>query len=265
MAKYTAPPALKRQWTQLDKKEQRFLAKQYESSPSVINEKLDEYVPDKLRSALDTGFLKAFELIFEKGTGIIEKTYNKEKHQTSFMTNEYAESVNLNRRTLSASSKNSGAAQKKNLLLSGAEGIGMGILGIGLPDIPVFTAMILKGIYETALSYGYDYESEDEQIFILKLIEASVSRGDDLYRSDKAINHFIYTGDPFKTTKKEQMIKTSDSIAAELMCMKFLQTIPVVGVIGGAYDVVFLNRVLKYADFKYQRRRLFSKLTPKEQ
>ena len=38
-----------------------------------------------------------------------------------------------------------------------------------------------------------------------------------------------------------------------------------VGVIGGAYDVVFLNRVLKYADFKYQRRRLFSKLTPKEQ
>ena len=61
------------------------------------------------------------------------------------------------------------------------------------------------------------------------------------------------------------MIKTSDSIAAELLCMKFLQTIPVVGVIGGAYDVVFLNRVLKYADFKYQRRRLFSKLTPKEQ
>ena len=181
------------------------------------------------------------------------------------MTNEYAESVNLNRRTLSASSKNSGAAQKKNLLLSGAEGIGMGILGIGLPDIPVFTAMILKGIYETALSYGYDYESEDEQIFILKLIEASVSRGDDLYRSDKAINHFIYTGNPFKTNKKEQMIKTSDSIAAELLCMKFLQTIPIVGVIGGAYDVVFLNRVLKYADFKYQRRRLFSKLTPKEQ
>ena len=47
--------------------------------------------------------------------------------------------------------------------------------------------------------------------------------------------------------------------------MKFLQTIPIVGVIGGAYDIIFLNRVLKYADFKYQRRRLFSKLTPKEQ
>ena len=56
MAKYTAPPALKRQWAQLNKKEQRFLARQYESSPSIINEKLDEYVPDKLRSALDTGF-----------------------------------------------------------------------------------------------------------------------------------------------------------------------------------------------------------------
>ena len=263
MAKYTAPPALKREWVRLEKKEQRFLAKQYDGDPSIINEKLDEYVPDKLRSALDTGFLKAFELIFEKGTGIIEKTYNKEKHQTSFMTNEFAESVSMNRRTLGAAAKSSGAAQRRNLLLSGAEGIGMGILGIGLPDIPVFTGMILKGIYETALSYGYEYESEEEQIFILKIIEASVSRGDDLYQRDKELNRFIYTGKPFKTTKKEQMTATSDSIAAELLCMKFLQTIPVVGVIGGAYDVVFLNRVLKYADFKYQRRRLFSKLTPK--
>ncbi len=263
MAKYTASPALKREWAVLNKKEQRFLAKQYESDPSIINEKLDEYVPDKLRSALNVAFFKAFQLIFEKGTGIIEKTYNKEKHQTAFMTNEYAESVSRNKRTLRASAKNSGAAQRKNLLLSGAEGLGMGILGIGLPDIPVFTGMILKSIYETALSYGYDYESEDEQIFILKLIEASVSRGDDLYNSDKELNHFIYTGKPFKTTKKEQMIKTADSIATELLCMKFLQTIPVVGVIGGAYDVIFLNRVMKYADFKYRRRRLFSKLTPK--
>lgn len=263
MAKYTASPALKKQWAQLDKKEQRFLEKQFESSPSLINEKLDEYVPEKLRSALNTGFFKAFELIFEKGAGIIEKTYNKEKHQTAFMTNEFAESVSQNKRTVSAPSKNSGNAQKKNLLLSGAEGIGMGILGIGLPDIPVFTGMILKSIYETALSYGYDYESDEEQLFILKLIEASVSHGDDLYHCDKAINRFIYTGKPFAITKKEQMIKTSDLIAAELICMKFLQTIPVVGVIGGAYDVVFLNRILKYADLKYQRRRLFTKLTPK--
>lgn len=265
MAKYTASPALKKQWAQLDKKEHRFLEKQYESNPSLINEKLDEYVPDKLRSALDTGFFKAFELIFEKGAGFIEKTYDKEKHQTTFMTNEFAESINQNTRTVSAPSRNSANAQRKNLLLSGAEGIGMGILGIGLPDIPVFTGMILKSIYETALSYGYDYESEEEQIFILKLIETAVSHGDDLYKGDRSLNRFIYTGKPFGVTKKEQMIKTSDSIAAELICMKFLQTIPVVGVIGGAYDVVFLNRILKYADLKYQRRRLFTKLTPKNE
>ncbi len=264
MAKYTASPALKRRWAFLNKKEQHFLAKRYESSQSLIDEKLDEYVPEKLRSALNTGFFKAFQLIFEKGTFVIEKTYNKEKHKASFMTNEYAESVSQNKRTLSGASRNSAAAHRKNLLLSGAEGIGMGVLGIGLPDIPVFTAMILKSIYETALSYGYDYDTEEEQIFILKLIEASVSHGDDLYTRDKTLNHFIYSGKPFKITKKAQMIRTADSISAELLCTKFLQTIPVVGVIGGAYDVIMLNRILKYADFKYQRRRLFGKLTLKE-
>ena len=40
----------------------------------------------------------------------------------------------------------------------------MGVLGIGLPDIPVFTGMILKNIYETALQYGYSYESREENI-----------------------------------------------------------------------------------------------------
>ena len=42
----------------------------------------------------------------------------------------------------------------------------MGVLGIGLPDIPVFTGMILKNIYETALQYGYSYESREEKYFI---------------------------------------------------------------------------------------------------
>ena len=56
----------------------------------------------------------------------------------------------------------------------------MGVLGIGLPDIPVFTGMILKNIYETALHYGYSYESREEKYFILLLIQGAISYAETL-------------------------------------------------------------------------------------
>ena len=49
----------------------------------------------------------------------------------------------------------------------------MGVLGIGLPDIPVFTGMILKNIYETALQYGSAMKAGKEKYFILLLIRGS--------------------------------------------------------------------------------------------
>ena len=36
--------------------------------------------------------------------------------------------------------------------------------------------------------------------------------------------------------------------------MKFLQGIPVVGAMGGAYDVVYMKQISEYAGIKYQKR-----------
>lgn len=63
-------------------------------------------------------------------------------------------------------------------------GIGLGVLGIGLPDIPLFTGMVLKSIYETAISYGFPYDTEEEQCYILKLISTALSRGDTAQSGD---------------------------------------------------------------------------------
>ena len=43
--------------------------------------------------------------------------------------------------------------------------------------------------------------------------------------------------------------------------MKFLQGIPVVGALGGAYDAVYMRRVSKYAELKYRKRFLKNFLT----
>ena len=36
--------------------------------------------------------------------------------------------------------------------------------------------------------------------------------------------------------------------------MKFLQGIPIVGAAGGAYDVIYMKQIVKYAEIKYRRR-----------
>ena len=48
--------------------------------------------------------------------------------------------------------------------------------------------------------------------------------------------------------------KTASYLSKELLYMKFLQGIPVVGAVGGAYDVVYLKQITEYANLKYERR-----------
>ena len=44
-----------------------------------------------------------------------------------------------------------------------------------------------------------------------------------------------------------------------MLCMKFIQGIPVVGVLGGAVNVSYFNRVMRYVKLKYRKRYLLSK------
>ena len=65
------------EWEKLNKKEQKFLLAREQKKDSVLNQKLSEKVPAKLQGTLDKAFAKAFGMIFEKGTGLIEKTHKK--------------------------------------------------------------------------------------------------------------------------------------------------------------------------------------------
>ena len=244
-----------KEWEKFVKKEQKYLDKQKEKKESFLNQKLEEKVPEKLQGTLDTAFAKAFHLIFEKGTAVIEKTYRKEEIEKQYQINEFTNQVRQDKKSLRTFSKNAKGSGTKNLVMSGAAGIGMGILGVGIPDIPVFTAMILKSIYEIAMHYGYSYETEEEQYFILLLIQGAVSHGEEMFTIDNKINHYISSSIWVKEETKEEMIqKTASYLSKELLYMKFLQGIPVVGAVGGAYDVVYLKQITEYANLKYERR-----------
>ena len=265
MASFTGSPGVIRQWKAMEKKEIAYLERQYESGISSISDSITEKIPEKFDATLKNMFAKAFSLIFEKGTAVIEKTYRKEKHSETYQKNEFLHAMHDSPGSAAAFSRHAGVTRAKNVAISGVEGIGMGLFGVAMPDIPIFTAMIMKSIYETALSYGFDYEQPEERMFLLKIIETSTLHGGELYRADKELNRWIHAGKPFDRTLEEQIRSTSDALAMDLLAAKTVQNIPVVGVLGGSYNVIFIRNLTTYADLKYKRRFLFAKMRRSDQ
>lgn len=60
--------------------------------------------------------------------------------------------------------------------------------------------------------------------------------------------------------KKEQISRTSDVLAEALLYMKFIQGIPVAGIVGGLADTIYLKKITDYVDLKYKRRFLRSRI-----
>lgn len=267
---------IEKEWQQLLRAEQSFLNRNMPSHLAGWQEKIAKFVPDKLENTLNTAFYKAFELIFDKGTGIIEKTYQKEKKEQNYKINAYAADVRDTRWSLRAFGREAAVSKNFNMALSTVEGVGMGVLGMGIPDIPLFLGVLLKSIYEIALSYGFSYDSEQEQIFILKLIEVALSHDTALAEGNMELNLWMQgkksevvvtesgerqeveveqaTTRCFETSRSEQIKRTSDALAQELLYLKFVQGLPVVGVVGGLSDMVYQKKISDYAAMKYKRR-----------
>ena len=155
--------------------EKSFIRNNYKKmETSKLQDKIEKYVPDKLETTLEKTFGKAFEVIFENGTPIIEKMYNREKNEHAYKIREYAANLKNDKNSVRAFGLRVKGSKGVNIALSAVEGMGMGILGMGIPDIPVFLSLILKSVYEISIHYGFEYDSEEEQIFILNIIETAL-------------------------------------------------------------------------------------------
>lgn len=246
------------EWKKQLAAEKKYINERSKRGDSRLNSLLQAKVPNKLRYTLDEGFAKAFELIFAKGTGVIEKTYNRRDIERSSRVRRIIAQNNPTRRALRDASRGSMVQKTKNTVLSGISGIGMGLVGVGIPDIPVFTGMLLKSVYEISLGYGYDYDAMDEKYFILLIIGAALRYGDELKAADERVNYFIEHGaEPDAETMRTEVRIAAEGLSSELLYMKFLQGIPIVGAVGGAYDPIYIDRITRYASMKYNRRFLY--------
>jgi hypothetical protein len=262
---------LQKQLNQLEKLEHDFL--QLKENPMVkakvapVMDKIQSIIPEKLKTTLDTAFYKGFQLVFEKGNAIIEKTYNKEKLQLEHDINNYALNKKLSAKYMKKLDKTSKYSNVLNTSFSIVEGGLLGALGIGIPDIPLFISIIIKNIYEIALSYGFNYETTEEKAYILMLIRYALADSEkksqlkvDLDRLGDNIDHNIST----EISLDEQMKASSNALSEALLTAKFIQGIPIVGAVGGIVNYTIIQKIGHCSKIKYKKRYLLKKLESME-
>ena len=231
---------IKKEINKLNKKENKIINKKnsklIKDKLNPISDKIEEKIPDKLKHTLESAFYNAFKMVLKKGSKYIEKLYDKEKIKTEHDINNYSLNKRMTRKGLKEIDSQGKKSNLLNSTISTVEGAGLGLLGIGIPDIPVFIAMILKTVYEIALSYGFNYEDESEKIYILNLINVALTSEDEkLLFSDKLnnIEKNMKLGLDIEYILDEEIKITSKVLSNNLLIAKFIQGLPIVGVIGG--------------------------------
>lgn len=258
---------LLRQLTALEKQEQKFLnqtdSQFMKSNFTPLVNKIQDKIPAKLQSTLDAAFYMGFHLVFEKCSSLIEKTYNKEKIDVEYDLNNYAIEKYMNHKHLKTLDKSSKHSKAINESIAAIEGGVLGLLGIGLPDIPLFLGFIVKTINEIALSYGFRYTSVEEKAYLLYLICAAMTKEEQRNAYDLKVERLGQDIDAHSHTNidlEAVMKETSDLLSNTLLTAKFIQGLPIVGVIGGVVNPFFINKIGKYARIKYKKRYLLSKI-----
>lgn len=254
---------IKKEINKLNKKENKIINKKrntiIKNKLNPISEKIEEKIPDKLRSTLESAFYNAFKVVFKGGSKYIEKLYNKEKIKLDHDINNYAFNKRATRKSLKLIDFQGKRSKLINSTISTVEGIGLGVLGIGIPDIPIFISVILKTVYEIALSYGFDYENEEEKIYILNLINVALtSEEEKLYYSEKIneIENKIDLGIVLENNLDDEIKETAKILSNTLLIAKFIQGLPIVGVVGGVVNYQFVSKISKYSSIKYKKRYL---------
>jgi len=242
----------------LNKKENIYI----KNKISPIKEKLEEKIPVKMMDTFQKAFEKGFYYVFEKGTVIIEKSYNPEKLKNEADINEYILSKQINNKNLNRIDKKVKRGVFINKGITAVEGIGLGVLGIGLPDIPVFIGIILKTVYEICLNYGFNYDSEEEKAFVLNIICMSANKtAERIIYSNEAdrIGYDIDKNFHNKVDINKMIEVTSRNLSENIILSKVIQGVPIIGIYGGISNYILIRDISEVASIKYKKR-LLSKL-----
>ena len=251
---------LSREIEKTEKAERKLLKRTSRKSENLVTGKVKEKIPEKAMSSMEAAFEKGFTLLFTKGDGLIDKMGIQKARR---MYEIYAASLEkmVYEETIKAVDKEAGSRTLMTKGTSTVEGTAMGAFGLGMPDIPVFLAMLLKTVYEIAAGYGFDYRDPEEKRYTLALLNTVFSRGEEQLEYSETCDRMGlsiddgYGIDP--TITEDDIREVSNILATDLLVAKFVQGFTFIGVIGGPINLAMIHKVSRLAKLKYRKRFLY--------
>lgn len=224
--------------------------------------KVEAKIPPMLVNTMDEAFYRAFQVLFEKGTVLLRLTIAEKKLKADRFIREYYLKEHPDAKRVESFHKSARLGGVAATILATLEGCVLGLLGLGLPDIPILMSLLLRTVYQTALRYGFRYDSQQERYFILLVLSAALAKGS--VRSEYSlmadqVGRSIDRGERLSFNLDDQMRETSKALARSMLVAKFIQGTSIVGVVGGLSNFSASRRVANMANLKYQKRFLEKK------
>ena len=114
-----------------------------------------------------------------------------------------------------------------------------------------------------ALRCGFSYESPEERVYLLLLLQGALSQGEERRalsgradRLGRALDH----GWPVSVDLENETGAAAALLARKLLLLKFVQGFPLVGAVGGAANLSLAGRVSRWGALKYKKRFLEKKV-----
>ncbi len=249
----------------LDKKEDKLLFKEHflktytKKKIAPLQERISEKIPAQLENTLVQAFSGAFKLIYRNGLPWIEKTFSALE-----MNETYQKRCEKLDATMGKKNFKDYKRQLKDASMVMGEGIGLGALGISLPDIPVYIGFLLRTCMISAKSHGIDISSEKERYMMLQLIALSVAPKENRQDRQSLLRELSKNIDDYNDVfyDLESAIRdASAQLAQSMLLSRFVMGVPLIGTIGGLYHSNMILRLQQFSDIYYERRLLYKKRT----
>lgn len=239
--------------------EDPFWKKAVSKTTGSVKAKIEDKIPEKLEDTLNKAFTAAFKMVFQEGKILIKKTYNEETLKSEYADKRVGVQTKGDRSLIKKLRRPAEKRYFKSLGVAATEGVGLGLLGIGLPDIPILIGNMIRTCTVSAQSHGLDTDRKDEQVYMLMMIRLAAMPVEEraaVNRQLDALGDAIDSGKEIFLDLEAEMKETSERLSMTLLFSRFVMGLPVVGVAGGLYNPVIVSQLHQLAEVKYEARLL---------
>lgn len=239
--------------------EDPFWKKAVSKTTGSVKAKIEDKIPEKLEDTLNKAFTAAFKMVFQEGKVLIKKTYNEETLKSEYADKRVGVQTKGDRSLIKKLRRPAEKRYFKSLGVAATEGVGLGLLGIGLPDIPILIGNMIRTCTVSAQSHGLDTDRKDEQVYMLMMIRLAAMPVEEraaVNRQLEILGDAIDSGKEIFLDLEAEMKETSERLSMTLLFSRFVMGLPVVGVAGGLYNPVIVSQLHQLAEVKYESRLL---------